>query len=297
MNGPGSSEDSIQRQAKQFECFKDEQHRKNPHAPQPQGDGVLIFDEVKVVSHLLWNSRNQEIIGLAMNPEDMSSLQDIYTSLGSDQQPHQATYMLQFLWRDLTSKFDVMGPYYSSAESLKSKFVLACLYETIKLFKLYGFQTSVVVCDGASSNLTALKTTTGSLGAYGACTASNERCAIPSPKFENPFNPPNMIYWVICPSHQVHIHTNKNLVSFVLWVDFIPQLKNMIDSLFSSKYGGTKEFVFEGTKFGWTEIQVSWIKYSCMYCQVIISKHCIILGRGWCPHQICLDFPLPKFRC
>ena len=126
MSGPGASEDSIRRQAKQFEAFKEEQLRKNPRGPQPQGDGVLIFDEVKVISRLLWNSRSQEVIGLAMNPEDMSSLKDIYATVGSEEEPQQATYMLQFLWRDLTSKFDVMGPYYSSAESLKI-FLPACM--------------------------------------------------------------------------------------------------------------------------------------------------------------------------
>ena len=57
LNGPGAFEDSIRRQAMQYEAFKDEQRSKNPHAPQPTGDGVLIFDKVKVVSRLLWNSR------------------------------------------------------------------------------------------------------------------------------------------------------------------------------------------------------------------------------------------------
>ena len=139
-----------------------------------------------------------------MTPEDMSSLQDIYSSLGSEQESQQATYMLQFLWRDLTSKFDVMGPYYSSAETLKSKFILACLYETMRLCQLYGLQTSAVVCDGASANLTALKTATECLGAYGAAAGtSQQRYSIPSPKFENPFNPPHLVHWIICPSHQV----------------------------------------------------------------------------------------------
>ena len=87
-----------------------------------------------------------------MTPQDKSSLLDIYSSLGSKQEPQQTTYMLQFLWRDLTSKFDVMGLYYSSAESLKSKFILACLYKTMRLCQLYGLQTSAVVCDGASAN-------------------------------------------------------------------------------------------------------------------------------------------------
>ena len=204
LNGPGVSEDSILRQARQFESFKEEQRQKFPDAPQPEANGVLIFDEVKVVSRLLWNSRSQEVIGIAMNHEDMSSLHDIYASVGSEE-PQQATYMLQFLWRDLTSKFDVMGPYYSSAESLKSKFILACVFETMKLLQLYKFQTSAIVCDGASSNLTALKTVSGSLGAYGAATDPSKQFLIPTPKFENPFNPPRLVYWIICPSHQVII--------------------------------------------------------------------------------------------
>ena len=81
----------------------------------------------------------------------------------------------------LTSKFDAMGPYYSSAESLKSKFVLACLYEAMKIFQLYHFKTSAVVCDGASANLTALKGTTGCIGAYGACTTTEKSMAFLHP--------------------------------------------------------------------------------------------------------------------
>ena len=36
----------------------------------PLGNSVLIFDEVKVISRLMWNSRSQTIIGLAMNAND-----------------------------------------------------------------------------------------------------------------------------------------------------------------------------------------------------------------------------------
>ena len=210
LSGPGASEDSIQKQAKLYKAFKDEQLAK--HAHEPKGEGALVFDEVKVVSRLLWNSRSQEIIGfMAMNPEDMSSLHDIYASLG-DEQPQQASYMLQFVWRDLTSSFDIISPYYSSSESLKSKFILACVFEVIKIFQLYGFQTSVLVCDGASANLTALKTTTGVSGAYGVSTLPNQCHTIPSPRFENPFNPPRMIYWIICPSHQVCVYLNNSTI-------------------------------------------------------------------------------------
>ena len=70
-----------------YDDFKAEKRMKNPHGLQPLGDGVLVFDEVKVVLHLL------------------------YTSLGSEEEPKQASYMLQFLWRDLTSEYDIVGPY------------------------------------------------------------------------------------------------------------------------------------------------------------------------------------------
>ena len=94
---------------------------------EPKGDGVLVFDKVKVVARLMWNSRSQKIIGLAMSPDDMASLHDIYFHSAATA---QTTYIVQFLLRDLTSSFDLVGPYFESAGSMKSKFVLACMYET-----------------------------------------------------------------------------------------------------------------------------------------------------------------------
>ena len=38
--------------------------------------------------------------------------------------------------------------------------------ETIKLFHFYGLKTSLLVCDGASPNLTTIKVTHGHFGAY-----------------------------------------------------------------------------------------------------------------------------------
>ena len=49
---------------------------------------------------------------------------------------------------------------------MESKFVLSCIYETVKLFHLHGWETSLLVCDGASSNLTAIKTAHGHFGVY-----------------------------------------------------------------------------------------------------------------------------------
>ena len=82
--------------------------------PEPKGDGVLIFDEVKVVARLMWNSRSQKIIGLAMSPEEMASLHNIYFHSDATERTQQTTYIVQFLWRDLTSSFDLVGPYFDS---------------------------------------------------------------------------------------------------------------------------------------------------------------------------------------
>lgn len=202
LSGPGAMEEAIYKQSKLYAAFKEEQQQKGLKVP--RGDGVLVFDEVKVVSRLMWNSRNQQITGLAMSPEDMSSLHDIYMTYDEDTKTEQTTYILQFLWRDLTSKFDIVGPYFTSSGSVKSKFTIACVFETIKLFQLYGFETSGIVCDGASTNLTTIKYTSGShSGAYGS-DSSQSGYPVPAPCFENPFNPPNLIYWIVCPSHQVN---------------------------------------------------------------------------------------------
>ena len=102
----------------------------------PKSDGALIFDEVKVVSGLIWNSRNQRIIGIAMTERDQATLHDVFQCMSPDQQVQQTTHMLQFMWRDLTSSFDIVGPYFSTAETMSAKFVFACVLETIELFQV-----------------------------------------------------------------------------------------------------------------------------------------------------------------
>lgn len=66
--------------------------------------GVLIFDETKVQSKIVWNAINSTIRGYAMSPEELRLLH----MMCHDKQ--KTTHILQFLCRDLTSKFDVIGP-------------------------------------------------------------------------------------------------------------------------------------------------------------------------------------------
>lgn len=199
LYGPGPCEENLKKQKIMYEAFQRERQLNKQQAA--LATGVLVFDEVKVVSKLMWNSRNQQLIGLAMNPEEMTSLLDVYRTYNGADHGKQTTYIMQFLWRDLTSPYDIVGPYYTSGESLKGKAVLPCVLETLKLFHLYGFRVIALVCDGASSNLSTLKVTSGVCGAYGSSNKA-EQYAV-QPWFKNPFDPEHNIYWVICPTHQV----------------------------------------------------------------------------------------------
>ncbi len=117
----GTSHDRLAEEKKRFDQFQLERVANN--LKPPKGDGVLIFDEVKVVCHMMWNSRNHKIVGLSMSHEDLASLSDIFSVFQPESKTQQTSYVLQFLWRDLTSPFDVVGPYFTSACAMESKFI------------------------------------------------------------------------------------------------------------------------------------------------------------------------------
>ena len=100
------------------------------------------------------------VVGSAM---DMACLHNVYRTLDEDATTKSTTYIMQLLWHDPTSPFDVVGPYYSSGVTLEAKFIL----EIIKVFHFFGFNTSLLVCDEASSNLSTIKSTMGVSGVFG----------------------------------------------------------------------------------------------------------------------------------
>ena len=94
MHSPGANSVCIVDQVARYVAFKEE-CRKNGKQ-EPKGDGVLIFDEVKVACQMMWNSRSHQLMGLAMTPNDLASLNDIYRVL-QDKPAIQTSYILQFL--------------------------------------------------------------------------------------------------------------------------------------------------------------------------------------------------------
>ena len=84
---------------------------------------------------MVWNSKNNCIIGVAISPDELRSLHDVYELLDADFRTHQITYVLRFWWRDITSDFDVIWPYLTCEESLEMKFQAACLFEAMYVFE------------------------------------------------------------------------------------------------------------------------------------------------------------------
>ena len=74
-----------------------------------------------------------------MTPDELATLADVYEKPNEDG-PMKTTYFLQFLWRDISSDFDLVGPYFTSNPGLDSRFTLACLYETMQVLESVGFK-------------------------------------------------------------------------------------------------------------------------------------------------------------
>ena len=127
MHEPGARIVCIVDQVVHYVVFMEECHKSGKQEPKP--DGVLIFDEAKVACQLMWNSRSHQLMGLAMTSDDLLSLNDIYKILRDPGANKQTSYILQFLWRDLTSCYDIDGPYFTRSNSVEGKFVIASVFE------------------------------------------------------------------------------------------------------------------------------------------------------------------------
>ena len=127
----------------------------------------------------------------------------------------------------------VLGPYYTSFTSLEHKFIIACVLDAIQKMHNYGFKTKVIICDGASSNLTTIKYFMGHKGVFGHSENNGAVSHDISPKVYNPWTD-EYIFFMICPTHQ---------------------LKNMVGQLYASRQSGAKALEKDDVQFGWKPIR------------------------------------------
>lgn len=177
-------------------------HKTSKKSNPPLCKGILVFDEVKVAARLHWNSRNDALVGHSMTTKELTTLCDLYERLHKDAEDQITDYIMQSLWRDLTSDCDVVGPYYTSCGCFKAKFMLPCVMDALRKFHNHGFSVHALVCDGASSNLTMIKTLLGKKGYFTHDDSLPDPHWI-QPHFMNPFTG-EKLHIVVCPSHQVH---------------------------------------------------------------------------------------------
>ena len=127
----------------------------------PIGEGALVFDEVKIIDKLVWNIKGKMFVGVAISQEDYCQITDIFSESVDNNEPKPAQYIVQFLWRYISTDFDIIGPYYSSSQHITQQFLMNCLMDTMRVFQAHDFSVTCLVCGGAASNLSLIKTTLG----------------------------------------------------------------------------------------------------------------------------------------
>ena len=151
---------------------------------------------------MAWNSRDHKFIGHVMTEEEMASLCDVYQTLDPKRRTKKVKSILQTIWRDLSSKFDVLGPYFTSETGFDAKGLIAITQEVMLRFHWFSFHTVAIIVDGASSNLSMIKLwTERKKGVYGTREGTQDKHMV-KPWFIDPFNG-QRVYFIICPSHQV----------------------------------------------------------------------------------------------
>ena len=152
-----------------------------------------------------YNTKSCEIQGYVMSKEDLPFLHDVFSAF-DDVSSQKTNYIVQFLWRDLTSSLDMIGPCFTSAKQVDCGFILEQLTSTIQSLSQFGFRALAIVCDGASPNLAAMKILCGLPNkalSNENDTLSDESYFVKA-NFINPYDPDDIpVFVVICPTHQV----------------------------------------------------------------------------------------------
>lgn len=81
----------------------------------------------------------------------------MYDGLDVNENCQKTTYIMQFLWRDLTSDFDVIGPYFTCPSTIETHFLHFIVTRTMLAFTQFGFSVRALFYDGASTNLSLIQ--------------------------------------------------------------------------------------------------------------------------------------------
>lgn len=139
-----------------------------------------------------------------MSSDEFTSLHDVYQGLVDDDKCQKTQYVVQFLWRDLSSDFDAIGPHFTCSTTMETAHLHSMVIRTMLSFCQFGFLIRALLCDGASTNLSLLKKFCG----Y----SNDEEIEIRQPWFKSPFDGRN-IY-----ASNLPITSSKFIINAYLWV-------------------------------------------------------------------------------
>ena len=69
----------------------------------------------------------------------------MYEGLCQDEKRQKTAYKVQFLWRDLSSDFDVVGPYFNCSMSLEMPYLHMMVMRTMLAFCQFGFSVRALL--------------------------------------------------------------------------------------------------------------------------------------------------------
>ena len=107
-------------------------------------------------------------------------------------------YVVQFLWRDLSSDFDVIGPYFNIPSTMETKYLHSLVTRTMLAFVQFGFGVKAL-SDGTSSNLSLMKL---------LCGYKDDSKLASS--FISPFSGEKALILLLC-AHHIRCVSNNNL--------------------------------------------------------------------------------------
>jgi len=106
MHNPGARKQCIASQVARYVLFKEQCRESGKQEPKAYSYLTKLRSHA---SQLMRNSRTHQLMGLVMTHKELPSLNDIYQVLKEPKSAQQTSYILQFLWCNLTSESDIVG--------------------------------------------------------------------------------------------------------------------------------------------------------------------------------------------
>lgn len=163
-------------------------------------DVGLYFDEVKLVSKMGFGARGTLFLGAVSSAEEFSSLTDIFSEYTSnDEGQVTAAYAMVYAIRLLEQPSEHTVVCYLLADApLVGGQVSTCLLEVLALVQAKQFIVRLIVCDGASTNIRAVKRLSDLGRGDITCEGTGPDPHAFEPRMANPWVPGEFIYFVVC---------------------------------------------------------------------------------------------------